>query len=83
LVISTYGLDDPRCGGESRVDLAGRDRHLTDVLVECAHFGEGRRRLEPGDLEPVGRLHRIPFVFGDDSDPPENQGRGVGRGFSI
>jgi hypothetical protein len=45
-----FRLDDPRCAGESRVDVAQGDRHLalddgrlTDVLVECGIFGKGRR----------------------------------------
>jgi len=68
-------FDDTRCSGKSAVDLARRDRHLAfdhrrlaDVVVECRHFGEGRRRLGPGDAQPLGCLHGVPFALGDDAD---------------
>ena len=68
-------FDDPRGSGKSEVDLARRDRHLAfdhrrlaDVVVECRHFGERRRRLGPGDVEPLGCLHRVPFALRDDAD---------------
>src|SRR5271166_4634959 len=72
-----FRLDDPRGPRENRVDVAYRDRHLalddgrlTDVLVECGIFGKGRRRVGPGDLEPLGRLHGVPFALGDDAEEP-------------
>ena len=73
----SYSASTIRAAPEGRVDLARRDRHLafddrrlTDVVVECRLFGEGRHRLGPGDLEPLGCLHRVPFALRDDAEKP-------------
>jgi hypothetical protein len=70
-----FRLDDPRRTGEGRVyfpsrntDFALDDRRLTDVLVECGIFGRGWCRLGPADNEPLGRLHRAAFAFGEDAE---------------
>ena len=72
-----FRFDDPRGTGEGRVDLARRERHLaledgrlTHVVVKYGHLRKGRRCLGPGDPEPLGRLHRVPFALGDDADEP-------------
>ncbi len=70
-----FGLDDASGTGKDRVDFTFRDRRfalddgrLTDVLIECGIFGKGWCCLGPGDLEPLGRLHRVPFALGDDAE---------------
>src|SRR5439155_24629655 len=72
-----FRLDDPRRAGEGWLDFPSRDRYfalddgrLTDVLIKCGIFGKGRSGLGPGDHEPLGRLHRVPFALGDNAEEP-------------
>src|SRR6266404_8909950 len=42
----------------------------TNMVVERGHLGKGRRGLQPGEVQPLGRLHHVPFALGDDADEP-------------
>jgi len=48
--------------GDGHFALDGR---LTDAGVECGIFRKGWRYFGPGNLEPLGGLHRIPFALGN------------------